>query len=1613
MPSIDERVVEMKFDRDDFLAGTEQTLEALNKLDTALSGGGAIAKGLSTIEQGFSGIGAIATGSLMKLGSMAVAAGAKLASNVMDPIFGGGKKRALNLEHANFQLTGIMTNAVGAKKAGKEVESIMEDVEYAVKGTAYGLDAAAVAAAQFAASGLRGGDKMKDALRGISGVAAMAGSSYEDVANVFTKVAGQGRLMGDDLNRLAARGINAASTLAKSMGVSEDAVRQMVSKGKISFDEFSSAMNEAFGDHATKANETYAGSLGNIKAALARIGAGFFLVEHEKMRRIFNALRPAINAFNAQLLTMWPLYKKLYAIPMAKWFERQGAAIENWTGWDNFGKSLRLVLRIGGNLKKAISSWVSPIKAAFEPLFGYFRSLSTPLEGVVKGLKAVNEWVKGLKASAEQQQGVFDFLHKPILDIITKLRWVDEEVANGGSRIQKTFEAFAPALAPLIGVFESMRPALQAFWDLFMLGVDWVVEKFNVLAPYVTEFLDGLFGQEGKVTQFFGGLRDEIVSTGDVFGTIGGRIKGFFNEYLKPVSDFAEGVKAAFKGLLSGSGLDMFGDAITDAVSKLGPFWSSISSKGGIFVDWLKDIFNPLEALKSLLPDFGGELTQVGADMNVDLEAVGKGLSEVFKNIGNGLKAMASGFSDFMANAKIEDFEKVAGILTKLGFVFIAYKNMKNFDAMAKGIVDGIKGISDALGGFAAAAKKTATGNMILNIAIAIGIIAAALWVLAQIPPGQLWQAVGVMVAIAAVLVLITLALSKINPASVASTAFGLMLLAFALGGLAATLLILGMIPFPVLQQGLTAVLILLAALVVAAMLLGTVSNNLIVAGIGLAMIAGALTLLVVPISILGMMDQATLSQGLTAVALALLLLTAAGVAIGQVGADALMGALGIAAIAGAITLLVIPIQQLGAMDQATLSQGLVAVAIALLLLTAAAVGAQGAMAGGIALIIVAAAVLVFVFAMQQVAALGGAAGGALVVIALGMLILVAASAAMMAVLPGALGLAGLLVAFGAAAIMFGAGVLLASMGVAMFAGTIPALTAGLIGMASVAGTLLILVPVLALLGVALIAFGVGALVAGVGVAVLGVAMLALGVGMMLVATYAATAAPALMAFIAAIAPLWTEGLALAAVAVALAVLGAAMIVLGVGMALVGVGGLLMGVGLTVAAIGLAAFMIVATVASTLAETVATGFAKLQAAVGPLAAFGGSLTTAAVGLQAYSASALLASNSGQTLATQLTILAVVMAALGAATTTSASVVSSGLSDMVNAVTVGGDAITAGAGLIVLAFATMNDSIAKVTIAATVQKMMAETSSALVAGAAVIAASCAVVTLAFDGLGKGIDAQKGPILVAVAGIITGISLTLTVGAALVGIGVVLISTAVGRLPSAISAHSGAVYSAASGLVQRAISGLRSGGPGLAAWFVGISISMGMARGILAGGTIVSSAARVVAQRAISAAKAALDSHSPSREFFKIGEDTSEGMALGIRAKGKDVETATTKVAKGSLNAMQKALSSVGEDPFAGMRLNPTITPVLDLTTAQRQAAGLTDMAGGVFGSRTNVAQAASLLELERPGVSSDSPTQPPVKEVNYVQNNYSPKALSEGEVYRQTKNLISSFDKISG
>ena len=319
---IDERVVEMRFDNKEFESGVKESLGTIDKLKKALNLEGAakgfenvdkaaknmdlhaIAEGIAALQDRFSTLGIVGMRVIENITDSMMNMANKAMGFVSDAIVSGGLKRSQKIENAHFQLQALL-------KDEEKVQAVMDNAMVSVDGTAYAYDEAAKAAAQFAASGMEAGEKMVSALRGITGVAAMTNSEYEGISMIFTTVAGNGRLMGDQLLQLASRGLNAAATLADyfkevrgQSEMTESQIREMVTKGQIDFETFASAMDWAFGESAFRANETFTGAFANMKSAFARIGAEFFsplIEQNSDLVLVINALRERINDVKKEL----------------------------------------------------------------------------------------------------------------------------------------------------------------------------------------------------------------------------------------------------------------------------------------------------------------------------------------------------------------------------------------------------------------------------------------------------------------------------------------------------------------------------------------------------------------------------------------------------------------------------------------------------------------------------------------------------------------------------------------------------------------------------------------------------------------------------------------------------------------------------------------------------------------------------------------------------------------------------------------------------------------------------------------------------------------------------------------------------------------------------------------------------------------------------------------------------------------------------------------------------------------------------------------------------------------------------------------------------------------
>ena len=563
--SVDTKIVELKFNNDNFkdkVDSTLQKLEQLNKdIDTVGSGKAfknlakdinkvdvsSVSKGVEEASKGFSKLEVVGITALANISNAAVNFGKRIVSKLISPItqgiMQGGLARAKNIEQATFQFEGLKI------QKSDPTLSYYSEVMDAVLGTSYSYDVAAKAASQLAASNigvtettkkLASGSEvtakvmtgdMTKALLGIAGVASMTGSDFDSISQIFTRVAGQGRVMANDLNSIASRGLNAAAVLANSLGTTEDEVRDMVSKGEISFEEFSNAMSEAYGSHAKDSTLMFQGAMDDVQAALARIGADFYGPALNAGRDVLNSITPIVDAIHNRLNPALEMSgnilekasKKVsqYSDMLAYLIERfpnDRASMSDWiaehmNAWTNISDLYKR-----GNLKEAINGLENYTKAleGMEGVGINGQQMIADYFGIDKDAETLSKYLNMTKDAAEELVSTETVTSEQIGKVI------DGMIKDGTLGFNEFYKSFRklwgedPKLMNISGITTE--------FDNYLRSVIRAEEPTKRFTKHVDVFFGLIRGAQSLIQSFktiLGGLADIFVSLAGYLAPIG------------------------------------------------------------------------------------------------------------------------------------------------------------------------------------------------------------------------------------------------------------------------------------------------------------------------------------------------------------------------------------------------------------------------------------------------------------------------------------------------------------------------------------------------------------------------------------------------------------------------------------------------------------------------------------------------------------------------------------------------------------------------------------------------------------------------------------------------------------------------------------------------------------------------------------------------------------------------------------------------------------------------------------------------------------------------------------------------------------------------------------
>lgn len=644
--SVDNRVVKLQFDNKQFEENVSKSMATLDKLEEQLQFKKA-AKGFSSLQSSVDSIKFDALlSSIDRINDKLSAGGvlaAKLVSGITDSIVTGVKKieaasigqmktggwnRAMNIENAKFAVEGLKG----------DWDQLYQAMDYAVTGTAYGIDQAAKAASTLMASSVdytktieKNGNtnitQMHKALRAISGVAAQTNSQFDDIAHIFTTVAGNGRLMADQLNQLSGRGMNAAAILGEQLGMTEAQIREATSKGQIDFNTFANAMDKAFGEHATDANKTFTGSLSNMKAALSRFGAVFATPIIQKTNTFFISLTNVIKKMKNAISDVTENGKVLEE-------HLEGHFAKMWENLIALGSALveNIDLEWFTEAADAADRLVEKLSGIFEVMATYAKELGSKKGSVAKTIWNLATITKEEKEVAEMViRGAFGNGAKRKAELEEYIK--KNELNMNAEKIQE----YVNVVSKYGYSFDKAKIKIGEFTEEDKEAADEQKEIIRIFQN-VRDIID-------DVTGSIDNIKDAVGDFGEVLATSFGGVTGILSDVTSIVKTFTDNVHYLTLSLKPGTDVLIGFYSITEV---LADSFKKVKSATEGAIKWVANF--TVEIVNGWKRT--GILRETLENMAVTIANVSRIVGNIATTIGRVIKAIATAFFKVFNPAK-------------------------------------------------------------------------------------------------------------------------------------------------------------------------------------------------------------------------------------------------------------------------------------------------------------------------------------------------------------------------------------------------------------------------------------------------------------------------------------------------------------------------------------------------------------------------------------------------------------------------------------------------------------------------------------------------------------------------------------------------------------------------------------------------------------------------------------------------------------------------------------------------------------------------------------------------------------------------------------------------
>lgn len=1065
--TVDQRVVEMRFDNKQFENNIQTSLSSIDKLKKSLNMDGAT-KGLESVEKAsgkinlsglsnavetvnakFSALEVMAITALANITNSAVNAGKSIVSALtIDPIKTG-------FQEYETQINAVQTILANTSSKGTtldQVNNALDELNHYADMTIYNFTEMTRNIGTFTAAGVDL-DTSVSAIKGIANLAAVSGSNSQQASTAMYQLSqalAAGTVKLQDWNSVVNAGMggqvfqDALKETARVHGIAiddmikdEGSFRETLQKGWLTSDILTETLSKFTGDLNEEQLRTMGYSEEQI-ASIIKMGqtANDAATKVKTFSQLFDTLKEAAQSGWTQ---SWEIIvgdfeeAKELLTEMSDTFSaiiNSSADARNsmLQGWKDLGGRTALI-EAARNAFEGVLSIIKPVKEAFREIFPPMTAQQ--LYNITDALRNLTAHLKLSDTNSENLKRTF----KGLFAVIDIVKQAFVAVAKGvGSLLGGTGDLASSILSVtarfgdwLVKLDETIKKT-----DIFNVAIQTVIKYIKTGVAVATDLIDKAVD---AVTRFANSIKQKYDTGG--FAVIHSVLERVHTR-MSEVGEAADGMRSGVEIAIGAMGKALENSKFLQALQAL---WEGVKTIGtGI-----------AKAMKTLASGFIEDISDVNFSSVFDVLS-GISLAGIAVGINKFLKGITDAVSDV---TKLTD--QIKGILDSVRGCFEAYQTQLKAGTLIKiasaiailtgaivvlSLIDSAKlasaitaltglfaelmtsmAIFTKISGDLKNAGKTAT--IMLGLSVSVLILASALKKIASLSWNEIAKGLTGITVISGVLTGVAKVISK-DEKTIAKGAFNLIFLATAIKILASACKDFGSMQWSEIGKGLTSIGILLTEIAAFTNLTGN-AKHVVSTGIALIAIAGAMKIMASAVENFGSMQWSEIGRGLTVMAGALAEIT---LAVNLMPKNMISTGVGLIAVAGALTILSNILSTMGNFTWEEIVKGLVTMGGALAELSVALNLMNGTLAGSAALLIASASLAVLAPVLSILGAMSWEAiAKGLVSLAGAFAIIGVAGAVLSPLVPSILALAGAFTLIGVGVAVTGAGLLAAGLG--------------------------------------------------------------------------------------------------------------------------------------------------------------------------------------------------------------------------------------------------------------------------------------------------------------------------------------------------------------------------------------------------------------------------------------------------------------------------------------------------------------------------------------------------------------------------------------------------------